>query len=128
MWETIQRCIDAVQDERRVLCERLQELILELDPRIRVTPSYKIPTYGGSSGWLALDYWKNGVSLYTSGAHNIEAFKACFPRIKSGKGSINFKMGHEVPEEAVKSEIGCAVDSSGSTLWHPSCASCRPCP
>jgi uncharacterized protein YdhG (YjbR/CyaY superfamily) len=98
----VQRYVEAVQDERRPLFDELQALILGLYPDAKVVLSYQVPTYRAKSGWVALGYWKGGVSVYTNGAHNIAEFRAEHPGFKTGKGSINFKVRDEVPVPALE--------------------------
>ncbi len=108
----VQQYIDAVQDERRPLFDRLQALILDLYPDAEVVLSYKIPTYRVRPGWVALGYWKGGVSIYTNGPHHIADFKAQYPAIKTGKGSINFRVTDEVPVAAAKQVMQHAIEHS----------------
>jgi uncharacterized protein YdhG (YjbR/CyaY superfamily) len=104
------RYIEAVDDERRPLFDKLQALILGLYPDAKVVLSYQVPTYKTSSGWAALGYWKSGVSVYTNGPHNISEFKAEFPHIKTGKGSINFKVTDALPKPALEKVITHAME------------------
>ena len=106
----VRRYVEAVQDERRPLFDTLQALILGLYPDAEVVISYSIPTYRAKSGWVGLGYWKQGVSVYTNGPHNIAEFKAEHPRIKTGKGSINFKVTDEVPVPALEKVITHAIE------------------
>jgi uncharacterized protein YdhG (YjbR/CyaY superfamily) len=108
--DEVKRYIEAVQDERRPLLEKLQALILGLYPDAEVVISYKIPTYKTPSGWAGLGYWKGGVSVYTNGAHNIAEFKAEYPKIKTGTGSINFKVTDEIPEPALEKVLARAME------------------
>jgi uncharacterized protein YdhG (YjbR/CyaY superfamily) len=110
MNKEVQRYVEAVEDERRPLFDKLQALILGLYPDAEVVISYSIPTYKAKSGWVALGYWKSGVSIYTNGPHHIAEFKAQYPRIKTGKGSINFKITDEVPVPALEKVISHAME------------------
>jgi uncharacterized protein YdhG (YjbR/CyaY superfamily) len=110
MNEDVQHYIDQVQDERRSLFDRLQALIFSLCPDATVVMSYQVPTYRFMRGWVALGYWKKGVSLYTNGPHNIAQFKAAYPDIKTGKGSINFKVADELPVAALEQVVRHAVE------------------
>jgi uncharacterized protein YdhG (YjbR/CyaY superfamily) len=103
--EEVHNYIISVADDRRILFEKLQTLILRLYPDAEERLSYKIPTYKGTSGWVALGYWKGGVSLYTNGPHHIEKFRTEDPSIKTGKVSINFKITDTVLDEALEAVI-----------------------
>ncbi len=102
MNKEIQRYVDAVPEDRKLLFDQLHALIMGLYPNAEVVMWYQIPTYRAKSGWVALGYWKNGVSLYTNGPHHIAEFKAKYPAIKTGKGSINFKVADVVPVATLK--------------------------
>ena len=112
MNKEVQRYVDAVPDERRPLFDKLHELIIDLYPSAEVVMSYQIPTYRAKSGWVALGYWKDGVSLYTNGAHHIAEFKAKYPAIKTGKGSITLRLEEVVPVAALKKVVKHAIDYS----------------
>lgn len=114
MNEDVERYIDAVQDERRALFDKLQALIMGLYPNAEAVISYQIPTYKAKSGWVGLGYWKEGVSLYTNGPQHIAEFKTEYPAIKTGKASINFKVTDVVPEAALKKVIKHAVEHSNT--------------
>ena len=104
----------ATPKERRQLFEKLQALIVDLYPHAEVVISYQIPTYKAKSGWAALGYWRDGVSLYTNGPQHIEEFKAKYPAIKTGKGSINLRVTDPVPVAALKGVIRHAIERPGS--------------
>ena len=108
----VERCMDAVQDERRPLFDKLEAQILGLCLDAQVVISYGVPTYRVRSGWVALGCWKQGVSLYTNGPHNIAEFKAEHPPIKTGKGSINFKVTDVVRVAALQKVITRAIEGS----------------
>jgi len=89
--------IENISDERKDLLKTLSKLIIENHPEVEVVMSYKIPTFNSGSGWVALGYRKDGVSMYTNGPENIEKFKLKNPHIKSGKGSLKFKVNDVLP-------------------------------
>ena len=92
------------------LFDNLQALILDTYPRAEVVISYQIPTYKAKSGWVALGYWSGGVSLYTNGPQHIEEFKTKYPAVKTGKGSINFRLTDSVPVRALRKVIRHAIE------------------
>jgi hypothetical protein len=61
---------------------------------------------------IALANQKHYVSLYTNSAHHIAEFKAKYPRIKTGTGSINLKLPDPFPAAALKKVIRHAMDQS----------------
>lgn len=107
----VQDYINAVTDERRALFDTLHALIMGLYPDADVVISYGIPTYRAKGGWAGLGYWKQGVSLYTNGPHHLAEFVEAHPRIKTGKGSINFRTSDRVPAEAVEKVVRSAVEN-----------------
>jgi uncharacterized protein YdhG (YjbR/CyaY superfamily) len=121
MNKDVRRYIDAIPKDRtgrkladgeqaRRLFAKLQALILILYPRAEAVISYQIPTYKAKSGWVALGYWSGGVSIYTNGPQHIEEFKAKYPAVKTGKGSINFRVTDAVPVAALRKVIRHAIE------------------
>jgi uncharacterized protein YdhG (YjbR/CyaY superfamily) len=106
----VQRFIDAVPADRKPLFDQLHTLIMDLYPDAQVVMSYQVPTYRAKSGWVALGYWRNGVSLYTNGPHHIAEFKAEYPAVKTGKGCINLKATDVPPVAALKKVIRHAME------------------
>jgi uncharacterized protein YdhG (YjbR/CyaY superfamily) len=101
---------DNVPAERKSMVETIHQLILELYPDAVVDMKYKMPTYQVGSGWVALANQKHYVSLYTCGAHHLAAFKQQHPKIKTGKGCINFKPSAPLPLQDLQSVIRHAID------------------
>jgi hypothetical protein len=113
MNEEVQRFVDAVPEDRRPLFDSLRLLIERLYPEAALTLWYGVPTFKSKSGWVSLSYWKDGVSLHTNGRHNIAEFKAAYPRVKTGTGTINLKLTDDVPEEALEWVIRRAMEGQG---------------
>jgi uncharacterized protein YdhG (YjbR/CyaY superfamily) len=107
---SVQNYIDAIPAQQRPLFDRLQSLILELYPDAEIVISYQIPTYKARGGRVSLGLWKDGVSLYTTGPEYIATFKSRHPAIKTGKASLNFKLGEELPEKDVRDVIKRAIE------------------
>lgn len=97
MKDGVEKYFDSVPDARRRQLDALHNLIMALYPDADVDLEYRMPTYHFGDGWVAIANQKNYVSLYTCGAHHLKAFKARHPRIKTGKGCINFKPKDEIP-------------------------------
>ena len=113
MNEEVQRFVDAVPEDRRPLFDALRSLIERLYPEAALTLWYAVPTFKTKSGWVALSYWKDGVSLLTNGRHNIAEFKMAYPRIKTGTGTINLKLGDDIPNESLEWVIRHAMEGKG---------------
>jgi hypothetical protein len=105
----VQGYIDAIPDRQRPLFDRLQSLILELYPDAEITISYGIPTYKIGRRRVYLGLWKAGVSLH---AVPVETFRQRHPSIKTGKGSLNFKVTDELPEADIRAVIRSAINPS----------------
>jgi hypothetical protein len=104
---TVQRYIDAIPERHRPLFDRLQLLILALYPNAEIVLSYQIPTYKVGRRRVFLGLWKGGVSLH---GVPVEDFKQRHPSIKTGKGSLNFKLTDELPEADIRDVITRAME------------------
>ncbi len=106
----VENYFKSVPPERSERFHALHSLIIELYPAVVVDMSYKMPTYRVGEGWVALANQKNYISLYTCGYHHIESFKENNPRIKTGKGCINFKDNDDWPIKDIKRVIIHAIE------------------
>ena len=71
---------------------------------------FQVPTSLMECGWVALGYWKGRSSPYTNGAHSISGLTTEQSRIRTGKGSISFKVGEPLPTEAVEKVVRHAME------------------
>jgi len=115
MNEGVQRYFDSVPAERKPVFEKLQALILSLCPDAEVVMWYRVPTYRAKSGWVALAYHRNHVSLYTDRVDHIAELKAKHPATKTGKGCISFRDGDPFPVADLKKVIRHAMED---VRWH----------
>lgn len=99
-----------IPDERIKRFNELRALIKALYPQARETMRYKMPTYEYQNAWLALANQKHYISLYTCNAEHLVAFKQTHPRIKTGKGCINFRDQDEIPVESLSQVITNAME------------------
>jgi len=106
----IEAYLDDIPDERRELVETLHALIMRLYPNATADMRYKMPTYHAGDGWVAIANQKNYVSLYTCGAHHLADFKRRQPKIKTGKGCINFKPTEALPLTDIEAVVRHAID------------------
>jgi len=100
---------DAVPEDRREMVDKLHSIIVGLFPDAEISLDYKMPTYRVGDGWVALANQKNYVSLYTCGEQHLVEFKKKQPKIKTGKGCINFKPSDKIPVTAVKQVVRHAI-------------------
>ena len=111
MTTSVQTYLTSIPPDRQALITTLHDLILELYPEAVVDMQYKMPTYHRGDGWVALANQKHYVSLYTCGAHHLVEFKAKHPKIKTGKGCINFKVSDVLPLEEIKTVVRHAMEN-----------------
>lgn len=90
--------------------QRLHSLVLRLFPEADVDLSYRMSTYRFGDDWVALANQKRYVSLYTCSAHHLVNFKQAYPKIKTGKGCINFKLSDEFEDTIVMEVIRQAIE------------------
>lgn len=100
---------EALNDNRKERVLNLHRIIMGLFPDATVSLKYKMPTYESDTGWTAIANQKHYVSLYTCDEHHLHSFKEKHPKIKTGKGCINFKDSDELPIEELKSVIRSAM-------------------
>jgi len=103
----VQSYIEAIPELQRPLFDRLQSLILDLYPDAEIYISYQIPTYKVNGRRVYLGLWKGGVSVH---AIDAKSFKERHPTIKTGKGSVNFKVADELPEADIRDLIKRAIN------------------
>ena len=104
--------LDSTPEERQAMVMQLHDLITELYPQATVDMKYKMPTYQVGEGWVSVANQKHYVSLYTCNRQHIESFKSKHPKIKTGKGCINFKPDALLP-------VGDIVDVVKHAIEHP---------
>ncbi len=106
----VRKFIEAVKDERRLLYDQLEKVILGMYPDAEVVITYGVPTYKARSGRVGLAYWKEGVSFYPFSGSYLDEFRAKHPAIKTSKGTVNFKVSDKIPLAALKKVIRYAIE------------------
>ena len=109
MDKRVKEYFEGIPEDRKPGVLTLHETIMEEFPEATVDMKYKMPTYSFKDGWVAIANQKNYVSLYTCGYHHIEGFKERFPKIKTGKGCINFKEKDILPLDEIRMVIRHAI-------------------
>ena len=110
MINSIEGYFASVPENRKSKIEALHKLITELFPQASVEMKYKMPTYRVDEGWVAIANQKNYISLYTCGYHHIERFKEKYPKIKTGKGCINFRDRDTLPLKDISDVVKHAIN------------------
>jgi uncharacterized protein YdhG (YjbR/CyaY superfamily) len=103
--------IAGVPAEHRPIFDRLHRLIIDTLPDARVVISYKMPAYVVAGGRVSLSDGPRGVSLATTVADPITAFKAKHPRFKTGKVTVLFPPYADVPADDVQALVRAATSS-----------------
>jgi hypothetical protein len=89
----VQHYIDAIPDDHRPLFDRVHRLILQVQPDVSVTMSYKMPTYRIGRRRLFVASWKHGVSFYGWNKDDDGGFAARHPELLSGRSTIRLTPG-----------------------------------
>ena len=110
MSKQVQHYFSQIPAERNERFQTLHSLIITLYPEAEVDLTYKMPTYKVGKGWVALANQKNYISLYTCGYHHIESFKKNHPKIKTGKGCINFRDKDPLPVKDIQEVVKHAIE------------------
>ena len=101
--------IDKVTDERRDFLLKFMDLIMKLYPQAEDKISFRIIVFKQNKGWVGLGYGKQGATVYTQCIARIAEFHANYPKIKTGKGCINFKLTDDIPWAELEDVIHVAM-------------------
>ncbi len=115
MKREVKKYMVAVPVSRKAKIDSLHTLITYAFPKAIVDMRYKMPTYQFGDGWVAIANQKNYVSLYTCSYHHIDSFKAKHPKIKTGKGCINFKDNDPMPLKDIEAVVKHAINHPKDT-------------
>jgi uncharacterized protein YdhG (YjbR/CyaY superfamily) len=100
---------EKIPESRKPGIQSLHDIILDEFPEATVDMTYKMPTFRYKEGWVAVANQKSYISLYTCGYHHIKDFKETFPKIKTGKGCINFREKDILPLDEIRKVIKHAI-------------------
>lgn len=106
----IEQYLQPLPIERVTTLRSIIDLILRLYPDAEASMKYKMPTFSVGDGWVAVANQKHYISLYTCDYSHIKAFKEKHPKIKTGKGCINFKPSAELPVGDIELVIKHAIE------------------
>ena len=96
--------------ERKDRFRSIVEAVRSIYPDADASMKYKMPTFTNDQGWVAVANQKNYISLYTCSAQHLESFKEKHPRIKTGKGCINFRDKDDIPIDDLLPVIRSAME------------------
>ena len=106
---SVRAYLASVPDGHRDMIETLHALIIDTFPDAQVSMQYRMPTYWLGDDWVALANQKRYVSLYTCGQHHIVEFKHRHPKIRTGKGCINFGPRDPLPLDDIRAVVRHAI-------------------
>lgn len=89
----VQAYIDGIPPGHRPLFDRLHRLILQAQPDVEVTLSYKMPAYQAGKRRLHLGAWKHGISVYGWGQGRDGGFTVRHPDLVTSKGTLRLRPG-----------------------------------
>lgn len=95
--QEINNYISEQPEERRVVLSQLVSMIEAQAPDATASMKYKMPTFEREGYWVAVANQKHYVSVYTCQEDHIAGFKLKHPKVKTGKGCINFTRMDSVP-------------------------------
>ena len=113
MDEAVQRYVDAIAPEYRPMFDRLQRLILEVQPDADVVLSYKMPSYQVNGRRLHVGVWKHGLSLYGWDQERNAGFVARHPGLVSSAGTIRLRPDAlaELSDDELRELVHAALDA-----------------
>ena len=88
MDDAVQEYIDAIAPGYRPMFDRLQRLILEVQPDAELVLSYNMPSYQVNGRRLHVAAWKHGLSIYGWDQERNAGFVERHPSQVSGAGTI----------------------------------------
>lgn len=105
----IEEYIAALPEPRRDRARSLHNLIVRLYPHAKVTLRQKMPTYTIGPNTIAWGNQKAHLSVYTSAADRLAAFRARYPRVPASEGCLNFRDRDPFPLEALEGVVHAAL-------------------
>lgn len=102
--------IDGIPESRKFRFLSIVNLVKLLYPNAAESMHYKMPAYEFKEGWTSVANQKNYFSVYTCSPEHIASFKEKYPKIKAGKGCINFGDSDEIPFDELKLVIKNAIE------------------
>ena len=104
--------IEAIPPEHRRVFDELHRLVLDTLPDARVTLSYKMPAYVTEGGRVSLSSGTHGISIATTVAEPVAAFRAKHRGLKTGKISVLFPPDAVLPVDDLTTLIIAATARS----------------
>ena len=100
--KTIENYIQSFTKETQILLDTLREMIFSEVPECEELLSYGIPSYKYQSKYLVhFAGYEKHIGFYPTPA-GVKAFDTDFKKYKTGKGSVQFPLEHEIPWELIR--------------------------
>jgi uncharacterized protein YdhG (YjbR/CyaY superfamily) len=110
--DAVQRYIDAIAPEHRPMFDRVQGLILEVEPDAEIVLSYNMPSYQVHGRRLHVGAWKHGLSLYGWDQERNAAFVERHPHLVSSAGTIRLRASDlaDLSDDELRAFVHAALD------------------
>ena len=92
--------------------ERFTELLYTIKawlPDSKLSMMYKMPTFELGENWVSIANRKDYISVYTCSLELIEPYLKKHPKVKHGKGCINFRDRDEIDFDELKKVVENAI-------------------
>ncbi len=93
MTDDVAAYLDAIDESRRPLFDRVHRLVLDVRPTAQMVLSYKMPTFVAGTRRLHVGVWKHGLSFYGWEQARDGGLAARHPRLDNGRGTLRLPLG-----------------------------------
>ncbi len=93
MTDDVAAYLDAIDESRRPLFDRVHRLVLDVRPTAHMVLSYKMPTFVAGTRRLHVSVWKHGLSFYGWEHGRDGGLVARHPQLDNGKGTLRLPVG-----------------------------------
>jgi uncharacterized protein YdhG (YjbR/CyaY superfamily) len=111
--ETIDEYLDALDDEQRVVLQKLRETIRGAAPRAEECISYGIPTFRQNGALVGFGAAANHCSFYPMSGSTVAEFKADLKGFDTSKATIRFAPDKPLPAALVRKVVKARVKENG---------------
>jgi uncharacterized protein YdhG (YjbR/CyaY superfamily) len=96
---TIEEYLQAIPEERRIIIEKVIQIVKEYFPNVEESMKYKMPTYGHI---CAIASQKHHITLFIHHKNLVDKYRKELGKKKAGKCCLRFKKWSEFPEPIVR--------------------------
>lgn len=111
MTEDVAAYIDAIDEDRRPLFDRVHRLVMDVQPDAQMVLSYKMPTYVAGTCQLHVGVWKHGLSFYGWEHDRDGGLVARHPHLDNGKGTLRLPVSEaaHISDEELRAFLAAAL-------------------